>query len=94
MTDSTLEAFRKRHNNDSEDCYLEVLREWLNNAKGTGPTWDNLVEAFRKEYVQFGSLANEVAKKYCPRLQDELCLTGNSNPADLECKSAVKSIIV
>ena len=88
LTDSTLQAIAKKHNNDPEDCYLEVLREWINNAKGAGPTWDNLVETFHTDSVQFGSLANELAKSYCPRLQNT---TRNPNPTELECKTTIIS---
>ena len=68
-----LDAIKAENSNDLDACYTEMLKEWLNNPRGAGPTWSDIVRSLRSNYVRLGSLANEVSEKFCPHLQHVDC---------------------
>ena len=54
----------KRKGDDGEALNL-VIKKWLQKNKPK-PTWKALIQALRKENIDAGALANEIAAKYCP----------------------------
>ena len=53
----------KSNYNESEQCFREMLRRWLNQVEPP-PTWSAIIDAI-DTYPRYKSLAKELRKKYC-----------------------------
>ena len=62
-----LDGFATKHHNDPDDCYHEVLKEWLNNVPN--PSWEKLVKALQSDCVRHSNIADKIAKDHCPHMQ-------------------------
>ena len=68
LRDPVLNGFAKKHYDDPDECYCEVLKEWLHNVPN--PTWENVVTALRSESVRRSNIADKVAKDHYPHMQN------------------------
>ena len=57
----TLEAISRDHPQSINDCFLEMISEWLRNSGG--PTWEDLISALKSPLVGLQPLATELDDK-------------------------------
>lgn len=60
---SELEAIRKKHNDDPDECFKELLSIWLKKLDPK-PTWESLVSALKSKTVGYEQLSEEVRQKH------------------------------
>ena len=61
LTAGTLDAISKSKNSDCDECFREILKEWLKRA-GSPPTWHALCTALKDPSVGLGKLAKKLRK--------------------------------
>ena len=57
-----LDAIRKRHGNDPDECFCELLSVWLNQASPK-PTWALLTKALKSRLVGFEQLSEKLGSQ-------------------------------
>ena len=55
----TLDAIRQTKNNDTDDCFTTVLKEWLRRGD-LQPSWTSLAKSLRARSVGLGRLAEQL----------------------------------
>lgn len=61
-----MDSFSTKYHDDPDKCYVEVLKEWLNNVPN--PKWEKLVIALRSGLVRHSNIANRIAEDHCPHM--------------------------
>ena len=59
---TTLDTIAADHSHKSQDCLLEMLREWLKQQVDPPPSWANIVDAV--ESLEDMQLGRELREKY------------------------------
>ena len=57
----TLEAISRDHPQSINDCFLEMISEWLRNSRG--PTWEDLISVLKSPLVGLQILTAELENK-------------------------------
>ena len=63
FTSGTLDAIKKYCQGNCDDCFREILKEWLKRADPP-PTWSALCNALKSPSVGHGELAEELSKHH------------------------------
>lgn len=71
-----LEAIRMRRRDDPDECFKELLSDWLNRMNPK-PTWSALTDALRSPTVGLEQLAEEI--------EQSLCMSDTSTDSSLLC---------
>lgn len=58
----TLQKIRDNHNNDVDDCKLEMLTQWLNKVDKSNPSWKSLADALRDPTVKCEAAAHKIER--------------------------------
>ena len=58
ISTGSLDAIKKTHHGDCEECYTKVLSEWLRNHPR--PTWSALADALRAPSVKMTHIAEKL----------------------------------
>ena len=57
----TLEAISRDHPQSINNCFLEMISEWLRNSRE--PTWEDLISALKSPLVEQQTLSAELENK-------------------------------
>ena len=61
LSPDTLKAISKRYPQSVDDCFVEMLSEWL--KSGCRPTWEDMISALRSPIVGLQALAIKLEKE-------------------------------
>ena len=69
---SDLDAIKQKNREDPQDCFRELLSNWLRQADPK-PTWEVVISALRSRTVGFEQLAESMAKKFLDTQTNTAC---------------------
>ena len=76
----TLNAIKKKNNQDPDDCLTAMLEYWLNNGKPK-PSWTTVANALKSPMVAHAQLAEQLPKQNTCSIN-----TGHSSSSSIEGK--------